>query len=71
MTATISTTVKEAIYCYEQSTPEKYEEDLHRALRYETCLYELFNIMSDEETASYKQQLIDLGYVSSDHYTKN
>lgn len=55
--------VKEAIYCYEQSTPEKYEEDLHKANRYEACIYELFRQMTDDELICYKAKLIELGYV--------
>jgi hypothetical protein len=70
MTTPLSDIVKEAIFCYEQSTPEKYKEDMHKANRYESCIYELFREMTEEELASYKQQLIDLGYVAPDHYTK-
>ena len=62
--------VKEAIFCYEQSTPEMYEQDMHKANRYESCIYELFREMTEQEKTSYRQQLILLGYVPADHYDK-
>jgi len=60
--------VKEAIFCFEQSTPEKYDEDMHKANRYESCIYELFRQMSAEELVSYKARLIELGYVRLTDY---
>jgi hypothetical protein len=63
-----SNLVKEAIYCYEQSTPEKYEEDMHKANRYESCIYELFKQMTEDELNDYRSQLVALGYVDASIY---
>ena len=63
--------VKEAIFCYEQSTPEKYEEDHHKALRYETCIYELFREMTDGELDCYRAKLVELGYVDPSEYSRS
>jgi hypothetical protein len=60
--------VKEAIFCYEQSTPEKYDEDMHKANRYESCIYELFKLMTDDELDCYRAKLVELGYVHPDEY---
>lgn len=60
--------VKEAIFCFEQSTPEKYEEDVHKAIRYESCIFELFHEMTTEELISYKARLIELGYAKLTDY---
>lgn len=62
--------VKEAIFCFEQSTPEKYEEDLHKAARYETCIYELFALMNDNELNCYRAKLIELGYATYPDYAR-
>jgi len=62
--------VKEAVYCYEQSTPEKYEEDPHKALRYETCIYELFKEMTNGELDCYRAKLVELGYVHYSEYNR-
>jgi hypothetical protein len=63
--------VKEAIFCYEQSTPEKYEEDMHTANRYESCIYELFRQMTDTELNAYREQLVKLGYVDASEYSRS
>ena len=63
--------VKEAIYCFEQSTPEKYEEDHHKAARYESCIFELFREMTDEELNNYREQLVKLGYVDRSEYSRS
>ncbi len=60
--------VKECIFCFEQSTPEKYDQDMHKANRYESCIYELFKLMTDDELDCYRAKLIELGYVDPDHY---
>jgi hypothetical protein len=60
--------VKEAIYCFEQCTSEKYEEDLHKAARYESCIYELFKLMTDDELDCYRAKLVELGYVDKNVY---
>jgi len=46
--------VKECIFCFEQSTPEKYDQDMHKANRYESCIYELFKLMTDDELDCYR-----------------
>ena len=61
-------TVKECIYCFEQCTPAKYEEDLHKAARYESCIYELFKLMTDDELDLYRAKLVELGYVNKNIY---
>ena len=68
MTEQLSNIVKEAIYCFEQSTPEKYEEDMHKASRYESCIYELFDVMTEQDKAAYRQQLIALGYATPEMF---
>ena len=60
--------VKECIFCFEQSTPEKYDEDMHKANRYESCIYELFKLMTDDELDCYRAKLVELGYVHPDEY---
>ena len=60
--------VKEAIFCFEQSTPEKYDEDMHKANRYESCIYELFKLMTDDELDCYRAKLVELGYVDKSTY---
>ena len=62
--------VKECIFCYEQSTPEKYDEDMHKALRYESCIYELFKQMTDPELDCYRAKLVELGYVDYSEYNR-
>ena len=62
--------VKECIFCYEQSTPEKYDEDRHKALRYESCIYELFKQMTDPELDCYRAKLVELGYVDYSEYNR-
>ena len=62
--------VKECIFCYEQSTPEKYDEDMHKALRYESCIYELFKQMTDLELDCYRAKLVELGYVDYSEYNR-
>jgi len=63
--------VKEAIHCYEQSTPEKYEEDMHKANQYESRIYELFKQMTDAELNAYREQLVKLGYVDASEYSRS
>jgi hypothetical protein len=63
--------VKEAIFCFEQSTPAKYEEDMHKANRYESCIYELFRQMTDAELNAYREQLVKLGYVDPSEYSRS
>lgn len=73
-TGSYTNLVKEAVYCYEQSTPEKYDEDLHKATRYESCIYELFAQMNDDELNCYRAKLVELGYVKLvdyNHRTRN
>ena len=41
--------VKEAIYCYEQSTSEKYEENAESASAAEARIFELFEKMTNKE----------------------
>ena len=60
--------VKEAIYCYEQCTPQKYEDDLWLASDFESRIYELFKLMSDSELDLYRAKLVELGYVHPDEY---
>ena len=60
--------VKECIFCFEQSTPEKYDQDMHKANRYESCIYELFKLMTDDELDCYRAKLIELEYVEPDQY---
>ena len=69
-TGSYTHTVKEAIFCFEQSTPEKYEEDLHKAARYETCIYELFALMNDDELNCYRAKLVELGYATYSDYAR-
>jgi hypothetical protein len=67
----MSDRVKEAIFCYEQSTLEKYEADHHKAARYESCIYELFRQMTDTELNAYREQLVKLGYVDASEYSRS
>ena len=60
--------VKECIFCFEQSTPEKYDQDMHKANRYESCIYELFKLMTDDELDCYRAKLVELGYVDKSTY---
>lgn len=62
--------VKECIFCFEQSTPEKYDEDMYKALRYESCIYELFKQMTDPELDCYRAKLVELGYVNYSEYNR-
>ena len=63
--------VKEAVFCYEQSTPEKYEEDVHKANECESRIYELFRQMTDAELNAYREQLVKLGYVDASEYSRS
>ena len=69
-TGSYTNLVKEAVYCYEQSTPEKYEEDLHKAARYESCIYELFAQMNDDELNCYRAKLVEFGYAKWSDYAR-
>ena len=60
--------VSACIYCFEQSTPEKYEDDPWLANDYESRIYELFKLMSDDELDLYRAKLVELGYVHPDEY---
>lgn len=60
--------VKQAIYCYEQCTPQKYEEDIWKANDFESRIYELFKLMTNDELDLYRAQLVELGYVHPDEY---
>lgn len=60
--------VKECIFCYEQSTPEKYDQDMHKANDFESRIYELFKLMTDDELDCYRAKLVELGYVHPDEY---
>ena len=62
--------VKECIFCYEQSTPEKYDEDMQKANRYESCNYELFKQMTRQELDCYRSKLVELGYVDASEYSR-
>jgi len=62
--------VREAVYCYEQCTPEKYEEDSHKAARYESCIFELFAQMNDDELNCYRAKLVELGYADWSDYAR-
>ena len=63
--------VKECIFCWEQSTPEKYDEDMHKANRYESCIYELFKQMTRQELDCYRSKLVELGYVNPSEYARS
>lgn len=63
-----TTTVKEAIYYYEQSTAEKFEEDFDKAYDAECRIFELFRQMYEDEKACYRRKLIELGYVTAEYY---
>ena len=63
--------VSACIYCFEQSTPEKYDEDMHKANRYESCIYELFKRMSKAELDCYRSKLVELGYVDPSEYARS
>jgi len=67
----ISNLVKEAIYCYEQSTPEKFEEDPLKANDFESRIYELFKLMTDAELDEYRRRLVSLGYVDASEYSRS
>lgn len=69
-TGSYTNLVKGAVYCYEQSTPEKYEEDLHRAARYESYIYELFAQMNDDELNCYRAKLVEFGYATYSDYAR-
>jgi hypothetical protein len=67
----ISNLVKEAIYCYEQSTPEKYNDDPFKANDQEARIYELFKQMTDAELDEYRRRLVSLGYVDASEYSRS
>ena len=60
-----------AIYCYEQSTPEKVEEDPWKANDFESRIYRLFKIMTDAELDEYRRRLVSLGYVDVSEYSRS
>ena len=60
--------VKEAIYYFEQSTAQKFEEDFDKAYDAECRIFELFRHMSEDENICYIRKLIELGYVSAEYY---
>jgi hypothetical protein len=60
-----------AIYYYEQSTPEKFEEDPWKANDFESRIYRLFKIMTDAELDEYRRRLVSLGYVDASEYSRS
>ena len=63
--------VTDAIYCYEQSTPEKYNEDPFKANDYESRIYELFKLMTNAELDEYRRRLVAFGYVNASEYSRS
>lgn len=63
--------VSACIYCFEQSTPEKYEDDPWLANDYESRIYELFKLMSKAELDCYRAKLVELGYVNPSEYARS
>lgn len=62
--------VKEAIYCYEQSTSEKYEENAESASAAEARIFELFEKMTNKELDAYRSKLVELKYVDYSEYSR-
>jgi hypothetical protein len=63
--------VEQAIYCYEQCMPQKFEEDLLKANDFESRIYELFKQMTDAELDEYRRRLVSLGYVDASEYSRS
>ena len=49
--------VAEAVFCYNHSTDEMYDKDLHTAHRYECCLFSMLGDMTDEEKKLYQREI--------------
>lgn len=62
--------VKECIHCYEQSTPEKYEENAELASAAEARIFKLFTLMTNEEVVAYRSKLVELKYVDYSEYSR-
>ncbi|CAB4143270.1 hypothetical protein UFOVP450_97 [uncultured Caudovirales phage] len=62
--------VKEAVHCYEQSTPEKYEENAELASAAEARIFKLFTLMTNEELDAYRSKLVELKYVDYSEYSR-
>lgn len=63
--------VKECIFCWEQSTPEKYDEDTDKASDHESRIFKLFKEMTDPELDCYRAKLVELGYVDASEYRRS
>jgi len=63
--------VEQAIYCYEQCMPQKFEEDPLKANDFESRIYELFKLMTDAELDEYRRRLVSLGYVDASEYSRS
>lgn len=62
--------VKECIHCFEQSTTEKYDENVELASEFESRIFKLFAIMTDGELDCYRAKLVELGYVDYSEYNR-
>ena len=62
--------VNEAIYHFEQSTPEKMEEDFEFAYEHECQIFSLFEKMNDNELNYYRTKLVQLGYSTHSDYNR-
>jgi hypothetical protein len=62
--------VNAAIYHFEQSTPEKMEEDFEFAYEHECQIFALFEKMNDNELNSYRLKLVELGYSLHSDYNR-
>ena len=63
--------VEQAIYCYEQCMPQKFEEDPFKANDFESRIYELFKLMTDAELDEYRRRLVAFGYVNASEYNRS
>lgn len=63
--------VKECIFCWEQSTSEKYDEDVEKASDHEVRIFKLFKEMTDGELNCYRSKLVELGYVDPSEYSRS
>lgn len=62
--------VNEAIYHFEESTPEKMEENFEFAYEHECQIFQLFEKMNDNELNSYRLKLVELGYSLHSDYNR-
>ena len=49
--------VAEAVYCFNQSTPEMYDANWELALDHECRLYELFKSFTPKDTETYQRHI--------------